>query len=712
MSDHPTLPERELDDRIRQLVGRAIADAPPPPLLATQPVAANADRRGRRPWYIVGTSLLGAAAATIAVVIAIGRGEGTLGPAGSPPDPTATAVPAIADPLPRVAIADGNSVTITDADGAPIAEIAEPWSIALAVGDGRVVGQTRSGPGYGRWETAATTPYIWSPDGTVARLFPTVGERSITLHDIGIVDSVPWLLYSVHNGNQTPDGQREDLHAVSLDGRAQVRAVGQIGAWESGTHRLHLAANGLIVGERSAEGYTSLVVLALPDSPAAAWAATVTPATLGLDEHYLDCADTCPRAYTVDDTGTRLAWLEGTGMVIVALDAGIPGTRGGTAVATPTAAVVDLDLIAGDGSRFLTSYLQDAEAPGHPSQLVLTDGTVRSLNGLTATWGPAGADAQPTTAPALPAPAAGDPLTVFTAGPNGIARVTPPTPTQPQEMFSLDPAAIAFDLGDDGVLAQPASGYREGASAAETAPILIGPDGAGATWSVAATDTDQTSSWQLHDVVRFQDAWWVVYSRQSEGRVVGELSGRDIHETLDRLFAVPLAGGVPTDLGEIGGWEWGTSRVQANPDGVLVASRSISVTTEWWTASLPGATASTPTPTELGIEATTSECGTCPRLFGWTSDGRAVTWLEDTTVVIHPLDGGDERRIDLGDTITTTGVGVVSLDVGISPDGSDVVAISIIGPDEATSAIAVVIDGDRTVSPLQIDQSTATITIS
>lgn len=729
MPDPQPFHERELDDRIRDLIGRAVADAPAPPEITPIAVSDDTRRRGRRPWFIVGTSLLGAAAAAIAVVVVNVDGQDTIGPADTSPGAvtTTTTIPAASQPTARIAVTDGAAVAIADATGDPVSTIAQPWTIALPVGDGRVVGQERSGPGYGEWDTVATTPYIWNPDGTVARLFPTVGERSIILHDVAVVDSIPWLLYSVNNGDPTPEGQAEELHAVSLDGRGEVLAIGQIGAWEAGTHRLHLAANGLIVGESFSEANSSLLVLALPGSPAERWSDGLVPAALGIEDSYHDCADTCPTAYTVDDSGTHLAWIQGREMAVVTLTDGIPGAATRIAIAADTELVVDLDLIAGDGSSYLTSYFQATDAAVRPPQLVTADGTVRPLDGATATWGPAGVGtatppATPTTSTAAPTTTsastpgndpADEPLTVVASGPNGIARIVPSQSPQP-EMFGITGTAIAFDLGADGVLYQEVSGWTDGVPPARTAPVLATADGSAATWSVAAVDADETSTWALQDVVEFDGAWWVVYSRQAEGRVVAELPDRDVHEITDHLFAAPLAGGTPTDLGQIGGWENGTSRVHAAPNGVLVASWSASVTTEWWTASLPGAEASAPIPAELGIEASTSECQDCPRLFGWTDDGNAVTWMEGTIVVIHPIDGRAERRIDVTLHVAAVGGYVHELDVGTGPDGSVVIGIDLFRPDDEPSATAtaVVVDAAGAITPLPIDPTTASVTVS
>jgi hypothetical protein len=681
MSDHTPTNERELDDRIRGVVARVVADAPPVPELTT--VAAPIDprpSRDRRPWWIVGTSVVAAAAATVALVIVTQRGDDAIAPVDAPlavvpdesdvpdpsgvPDVTSTPMPssepvdvAATDPgppappadvtTPLLAVADGSSVVLADAAGNGTGRIEQSWSIALAVGDGRVVGQERSGAGYGRWEAEATTPRIWSPDGTVLELFPVVADRSIALHDIAIVDGRPWLLYSVHNGVHTPDDEREELHAVSLDGLGEVLDIGQIGAWEGGTHRLHLAANGLIVGESFGEGTSSILVLSLPGSPASAWAGDLSPEALGLDSMgYFDCAATCPTAYSVDDAGTAIAWIEADELVVVPVPGGVPDAEVRRPIVGDPTLAIDLDLIDVAAPSFVMSYFLADGDLAEPAQMVVSDSNTILLPGLAATWGPAGAGtsapitpitptseaASPVTVapsvapppatqpPAIPAsPETAAPTTVATAeleqflvtaaGDSGVVQFTPAVPRSAAVVG--EPTEIAFET-TLGLLFQRQRGYVEGRDPAATIPQLRDPSGATSAWVVAAS-AEPGSWWSLHDVVEYQDEPWVIYSlqRRNDEPLYENPSG-DVYEYIDRLYAVPLAGGTPVDLGQIGAWESGSSRVQASPDGVLVASFSESVTTSYWTATLPGATAAAPSPEALGIAAHTSECETCP----------------------------------------------------------------------------------------------------
>ncbi len=86
---------------------------------------------------------------------------------------------------------------------------------------------------------------------------------------------------------------------------------------EAGTHRLHLAATGLIVGEAFGEGNHSILIEAVPASPAAG-TPLPTAGDLGLDESYRDCTD-CPHAFTVTPDGRTIMWINSAGGMIVAV---------------------------------------------------------------------------------------------------------------------------------------------------------------------------------------------------------------------------------------------------------------------------------------------------------------------------------------------------------------------------------------------------------
>ena len=265
-----------------------------------------------------------------------------------------------------------------------------------------------------------------------------------------------------------------------------------------------------------------------------------------------------------------------------------------------------------------------------------------------------------------------DQFLVTAAGVNGVVQETPATPRS--AAIVGEPTEIAFETSA-GLLFQRQRGYVEGRDAAATVPQLRDPSGATSVWSVAA-GVDPGAWWSLHDVVEFQGEPWVIYSLQTTGRLIdADPSGDDVYEITDRLYAVPLAGGTPTDLGLIGGWESGTSRVQASPDGVLVASFSESVTTSYWTATLPGATASAPSADALGIAASTSECEACPRVFGWSTDGSAITWLEGNTVVIHSAATGSQARIDIT-PYQQEAARVTDVDVAVGTDGTTAIALA------------------------------------
>jgi hypothetical protein len=79
----------------------------------------------------------------------------------------------------------------------------------------------------------------------------------------------------------------------------------EFGGWEQGYSRMHLAENGLIVGEYYQEVVRQFVSYSLPGGE------PVTADQLGVEPSYTDCGD-CPRLYTVSRDGGTLAWLDGT----------------------------------------------------------------------------------------------------------------------------------------------------------------------------------------------------------------------------------------------------------------------------------------------------------------------------------------------------------------------------------------------------------------
>lgn len=304
--------------------------------------------------------------------------------------PPGTAPTAPAPPVIAVSALEG--VALYDEAGQQFETIDETMSIALPLADGRVVGQRETGVSGGQWSAPDTVPFMWNPAGTTYPLYPDPGDtRTFTeLHDVATVGGRTWMLYSTNDDNQNPELYAEHLYAYELGGIGSVLELGQIAGWEGGTSRLHLATNGLIVGEAYGEAVHSLLVMALPESPAEAFADQLRPGLLGLERSYFDCTD-CPRRFTTSTDGSLLAWLDGDEIVRVPL--GPDGTPGEpTRKAAPVGAAgfpADLDLV-GDGTTYVVSYWSPLFDPANPPDapiLVDADGQATELPGLSATAG-------------------------------------------------------------------------------------------------------------------------------------------------------------------------------------------------------------------------------------------------------------------------------------------------------------------------------------
>ncbi len=153
----------DLDVRIRELVARAVADAPAAPELdpAVSPIEPAPSRRG---WWIGGGAALLAAAALVATFVLVGPSDDTVttpatNPATNPtttvPAPTTsapvvvpptTAAPAAPAGQAWIATAGPAGVVLRDAAGTTVRTLDEPMAIALPLADGRVIVQRVSDP--------------------------------------------------------------------------------------------------------------------------------------------------------------------------------------------------------------------------------------------------------------------------------------------------------------------------------------------------------------------------------------------------------------------------------------------------------------------------------------------------------------------------------------------------------------------------------------
>lgn len=227
---------------------------------------------------------------------------------GPPPTDATTMPPVPAWPPGLVltqAAADGVHAVSGDGD---VAVAGGQYEIAFAVGDGSFVVQRHSGRG----AVNGTETEISRVGSVEAVVVAGTSDAWHTLHDVEIVSGRPLALISTATGS-TPDDASEQLHLYDLAGGTSTPVM-EIGAWESGTSRLHLA-DGLIVGEWSAEVQSGPLFVDFDGNPA------IDPATLGLQDSYDDCAG-CPHRFSVNAGGDLIGWVEGGNLVVYDLAAG------------------------------------------------------------------------------------------------------------------------------------------------------------------------------------------------------------------------------------------------------------------------------------------------------------------------------------------------------------------------------------------------------
>jgi len=385
-----------LDTRIRELVARAVADAPGPPEIDPSVLPGSDPQHDHhRGWWLGGGAAILAAAALITALLLVGDADDKVSTPATPaptvpPTNPPTSAPSEPTSVPPAAVDADSFVTagpdgvVEHRGGATRTLTTEPMAIALDAGDGRIIGQRRSGNGESQgWTDADTIPLLVAANGSTSALFGAAAwEGGVVLHDIEVVDGHRLLLYSVQ-GPVVPQQPNENLFVVDLDTEQGTRVARNIGGWEFGTDRLHLATTGLIVGESQSEASHGIAMYAVPGSPAEV-AGPPSAADLGLENSYSDCSD-CPRSFTVTPDGRTIAWVDSTrGLVAVSL--GPPVSEQDVLVRVRRAgAVRDLDV--GESAAVL-SFFSD---PPVPPKLVQLDGSdVVSLTGTTATFGPNG----------------------------------------------------------------------------------------------------------------------------------------------------------------------------------------------------------------------------------------------------------------------------------------------------------------------------------
>jgi hypothetical protein len=230
---------------------------------------------------------------------------------------------------------------------------------------------------------------------------------------------------------------------------------------------------------------------------------------------------------------------------------------------------------------------------------------------------------------------------VVAAGLNGVWEYGPDGDVQ----WTAEPMAFAVKAPDGSMLMQRQSGGNPGAgwTKADTLPLRQASPGApledlfGALFPAA----DVVDGWYtLHDAATVRDRPLVILDRQAD--LV------NIESPPGALLVLDLDAGSLTQIGQVGGWESGLSRLHLSETGVIVgeaydgASRSLFVK----------AIDSGPTfgPSNLGLLESYSDCSDCPRLYTISRDGSTVAWLDGTTLVRFSLGDIEMPPIELGDS--------------------------------------------------------------
>jgi hypothetical protein len=641
---------RELDTRIRDLVARAVADAPRPPELDPTALPEVELDHGHRRWWIGGGAALLAAAAAITTLLLV---NGTDQSVRTPPatDPTIVVAPAppaaptstpTSGTLPPAMVEPQGPFLTAGPDGVVDHRGSErrlltpvPVAIALDTGDGGVIVQRRRGEG--SWTAADAEPQLIRDDGSLRPLFDGFDWGGhVMLHDLEVVDGRRLLLYSVFEGDPP---RPQTLYVVDV-GTAERVEIGPTDV--DPAYRLHLATTGLIVGTFQNQLTLGIEIHAVPDSPAAEQGIP-TAADFGLDPSYVDCTD-CPSAFTVTADGTQVAWIDNENNLVTVSPAG--GTPE-PVMGVPGALFADADW---DGQRLLLSF-----TPAHGSVPVDLPGG-RPLEGRIATMSPfapgRAAEPPPTTEPtsentevAVPVspPATAD--GALTAGPDGVVEHV----GEEIRTLTTESMVIALDAGADQVIVQRRAGHdgRGEWTDAETAPQVIGDDGSprplldGFDWGGGVV---------LHDVAVVEGRRLLLYSVQRPQPLPDpenpeqDLSNEDLYVVdLDAQERNLVAAG-------IGGWELGTGPLHLASTGLIVGENGSGASHGIAILAVPGSpadVAGVPTPADLGLQPSYGDCTDCPHAFSVSSDGQTVAWIDGATdrLTRVPVAGGPPEQV-------------------------------------------------------------------
>ena len=607
-----------LDDRIKSLVSEAVSSAPPAPSLSLRvPVRATPPRRGLL-W--TGIGIAACVAAVAALVWTSGDDDHTIvGASTTAPTTTPATEPSVPWPTGVAAlVASSRGIERVDSENgqAVVARVLDGMAVALAiqVENGGIVFQ----------EMGGDIRYL-APDGTMSdtSLVTDDGTGRTVLEDA-----------------DAPNGE---LRLVYRTSTTDPTASFDLGMWFQPNEPLYvLPPGGFGVGYGRftiVDGY-SMVAATIDDTgQRSSFGFTFRNSQGETSSGTYDS----PVAMAGDGAGS-VGWVSEDGRFTTT--GARSGSQPGVAVGLQ---VTELDwrgqwlMVTQEGglATTLVDLVTDAryEVPVSNGVVTLSRSAVPSTQPVPTTV------ASPTSAPPTPStvlPEAWPPM--VTAGPNGVWEYGPDGEVQ----WTAEPMAFAVKAPDGSMLMQRRSGGYPGGgwTQADTLPLRQAAPGEpvedlfGALFPAA----DVVAGWYtLHDAAMVGDRPLVIMDRQADQVNIESPAGALLVLDLD---AASLA-----QIGQIGGWETGLSRLHLSETGIIVGERYDEVTRSLFVQALDNG----PTfgAADLGLQESYVDCNDCPRLYTISRDGSTVAWLESTHIERRALVGDDQLLppVELGDLV-------------------------------------------------------------
>jgi hypothetical protein len=410
-----------IDRQIKDLLARAVAQAPPPPDLEHPMPMKSSDHRApnRNPWLLIGGVGLAAAATVAGLLVIPNLNDQTTvlapGDTGLPDVlPPASAVPEVTPPvasLPELVapastspdeVVGGSLISVvvsagltgieyreifpTEEVGQVVTEIASKYAVRGP--DGNIYFEPIALSEDPVLDTGPRIIDTTTGEMTIVDV-PAPAGASISLFDVADVGGRLTILYAASYDSCA--GGDDPLCVTTLrtfqpdTGDSQILA--ERNAWEFGWQPFTVASNGIVAGA----GYESVVEE--PQFYNVGGGIVPTLEALGLETGYADCLD-CPTAFAVDAEGTHIAWIDGAPLDqrIVITDLAT-GTRVEVAIVDfdrpsylQLAGVEIVDGAVVAGRAVFTGFSESGDAPPVLVDLAtgerqeLTPGTIASLS--------------------------------------------------------------------------------------------------------------------------------------------------------------------------------------------------------------------------------------------------------------------------------------------------------------------------------------------